>query len=119
LLGMNWHTLPAVGKSFVTSDCPVSTVQRHGDMWFEGAGFGRENVIVFLPLTPQRVFAASSHFEFKQEAGTGEVTRINRLTVRFAHKNVYADQVSEDLRQLVDAEINQTVFGKNAFLERT
>jgi hypothetical protein len=119
LLRMDWHTLSAVGKSFVTSDSPVSTVQQHGDMWSEGVGFGRENVIVFLPLTPEKVFAASSHFRFKKGLGPGEVTKINRLTVRFAHKNVYADQISEDLRQLVDAEINQTVFGKNAFLERS
>jgi hypothetical protein len=119
LLRMNWHALSAVGKSFVTSDSPVSTVQQHGDMWSEGAGFGRENVIVFLPLTPEKVFAASSHFGFKREIGPAEVAQINRLTVRFAHKNIYVDQSSEDTRKLVDAEINQTIFGKNAFVGRS
>jgi hypothetical protein len=117
LLQKNWYTLSATpGKFFVTSDCPVLTVQHRADRWVEGAGFGKRDVIVFLPITATTAFAASSQFQIKDEAPPAYVDTINRVTIRFAHRNVYADRSSEEIRQLVDLEINQVIFGENAFL---
>jgi len=41
---------------------------------------------------------------------------VNLLAVRFAHRNVYASVNSGDIQSLVDLEIDQIVFGQNAFL---
>ncbi len=114
----NWHMLSVPrGKYFGTSDCPVVTVERKEHSWELGAGFAKENVVVFLPLTPEKLFiAASSSLGFKPVLPDVAVDAFNLATVRFAHRNVYAHQISNELKSLVDFEINQIVFGKNAFL---
>jgi hypothetical protein len=113
----NWHALSAPpGKHFATSDCPVVTVERKEHSWELGAGFAKDNVIVFLPLTEQRLFiAAPASFGFKSTVPDVAADAFNLATVRFAHRNVYAHQNSNELKKLVDLEINQIVFGKNAF----
>ena len=113
-----WHTVSAPGgKYFVTSDCPVVTVERKEHSWELGAGFAKDNVVVFLPLTPERLFiAASASFNFKAVLPDAAADAFNVATMRFAHRNVYASQHSKDLQALVDLEINQIVFGKNAFI---
>jgi hypothetical protein len=118
LVKKNWHTVSAPsGKFFVTSDCPVVTVERKEHSWELGAGFEKDNVMVFLPLTPERIFiAASSSFGFKATLPDAAADALNAASVRFAQRNVYADQDSPDLKTRVDLEINQIVFGKNAFL---
>jgi hypothetical protein len=105
-----------VGKHFVTSDCPVVTVERKKHSWELGAGFAKDNVVVFLPLTEQKLFiAASASFGFKSTVPDVAADSFNIATVRFAHRNVYAHQVSDELKALVDLEINQIQFGRNAF----
>ena len=113
----NWHIVSAPsGKYFPTSDCPVVTVERKEQSWELGAGFARENVMTFLPLTPERMFiGASASFGFKSIMPDVAAEAFRLATVRFAHKNVYAHQKSGDLKNLVDLEINQIVFGTNAF----
>ena len=113
----NWHVVSAAaGKYFPTSDCPVVTVERKERSWELGAGFARDNVIIFLPLTPERLFiAASANFEFKATVPQVAADAFRLATVRFGHRNVYSDQKSEELKNLVDLEINQIEFGKNAF----
>jgi hypothetical protein len=118
LLHRQWHTLCAPpGRFFVTSDCPVVTVERKGSEWATGSGFANENVLVLLPLTPEKVFfAAPTHFKVSGVVGPSFVDSINYVVVQFAHRNVYAHLTSDKLKTLVDLEINQIVFGQNAFL---
>jgi hypothetical protein len=113
----NWHVVSAPsGKYFPTSDCPVVTVERKERSWELGAGFARDNVIIFLPLTPVRMYiAASANFGFKATVPDVAADAFRLATVRFAHRNVYSDRKSEELNNLVDLEINQIEFGKNAF----
>lgn len=113
----NWHTISAPsGKYFATSDCPVVTVERKERSWELGAGFDKDNVIVFLPLTERKLFvAASASFGFKSTVPDVAADSFNLSTVRFAHRNVYAHQNSDDLKTLVNLEINKIEFGKNAF----
>jgi hypothetical protein len=120
LLRKSWFTIDApVGHQFVTSDSPVITIQRNRHGWSEGAGFARENVVVMLPISAAKLFVASSKFLFKTETDELMVSAVNRSVVRFAHRNVYADSKSEILRNLVDRQINEVVFGTNAFLPST
>jgi hypothetical protein len=70
-----------------------------------------------LPLSPKHIFYASpKHLNWKQVVDPAEAQNINRLIVRFAHRNVYASVESEDVRTLVDAEIDKVIFGKTAFV---
>jgi len=116
IMRKSWHTIEAPpGLSFVTSDSPVSTAELVDGKVLPGVGFGKENAAVFLPLTPRHAFAAS-RVGWGAVADPKFVESLNLLTVHFAHRNVYADTSSPALQAVVDAGINQLVFGQNAFL---
>jgi hypothetical protein len=121
LLTRAWHTIEAPPDDyFLISDCPVVTYEVRDGQPFPGAGFGKENTAVLLPVSPKYIFVASPrHFNWRTVATSSGVRNINRLIVQFAHKNVYASVESEEVRALVDAEIDTVVFGKNAFLPPT
>jgi hypothetical protein len=113
-----WHTVDApADKSFLISDCPVMTAELQGNQVLPGAGFGKANTAVLVPLTPQKLFVASPHDRsWRIVAESRAVDMVNLLAVRFAHRNVYASSNSADIQALVDLEIDQIVFGQNAFL---
>lgn len=92
LLHKHWHTISAPPrKFFVTSDCPVVTVARKNGEWSAGTGFGNENAIILLPLTPERVFFAVPAFmKVNSVVGPRFVDSTNLVVVRFAHRNIYA-----------------------------
>jgi len=117
IIRKNWHVVSApAGKLVPTSDCPVVIVERKEQSWELGAGFAKDNVIAFLPLTPGRLFiAASASFGFKPIVPEVAADAFRLATIRFAPRNVYSDQETEELKNLVDLEINQIEFGKNAF----
>ena len=116
IIGKSWETIAApAGASFVVSDCPVSTVEFIDGHVFPGAGLGKDNAAIFLPLTAKHVFVAS-RLRWRQDVNEEFVKLLNRLTIGFAHRNVYASEKSPALQALVDVEINQIVFGQNAFI---
>lgn len=116
IMRKSWQTIEAPDDMFfVTSDCPVSTVELVGGRVLPGVGFGKENAVVFLPLTPRHAFVAS-RVGWPKVADPRFVESLNRLTIQFAHRNVYGSTDSPELRASVDAEINRLVFGGNAFL---
>jgi hypothetical protein len=121
VLYKNWYTLCAPpGEFFITSDCPVVTVERIDNKWALGSGFGKENVLILLPLSPEKVFlAAPSHFKINPAVGPDFVDSTNVVVARFAHKNVYGHVKSEEIKILADLEINRVLFGQNAFLPMT
>ena len=118
LMGKKWHTVDAPpGKYFLISDCPVMTAELHGNQVLPGAGFGKANTAVLLPLTPHKLFVASPHDRsWRIVAEPRAVDMVNLLAVRFAHRNVYASLNSVTIQSWVDLEIDQIVFGQNAFL---
>jgi len=82
-----------------------------------GAGFGKTNTAVLVPLTPQKLFVASPHNRnWRIVAEPRAVDMVNLLAIRFGHRNVYASLNSTYIQSLVDLEIDQIVFGQNAFL---
>jgi len=119
LMRKKWHTVDApAGKCFLISDCPVMTAELQGNLGLPGAGFGKANTAVLVPLTPQKLFVASPHDRScRIVAEPRAVDTVNLLTVRFAHRNVYGSLNSADIQSLVDLEIDQVVFGRNAFLK--
>ena len=121
LLTRAWHTIEAPPDHyFLISDCPVVTYEVRDGQPYPGAGFGRENTAVLLPVSPTHLFVASPHhFNWRTVATISGVTNINRLIVQFAHQNVYSNVQSEETRILVDTEIDTVVFGKNAFVPST
>ncbi len=118
LLRKKWHTVDApVGKSFLISDCPVMTAELQGNRVLPGAGFAKEGTAVLVPITPQKLFVASPHNRnWRIVAESRAVDMVNLLAVRFAQRNVYGNANSTDIQSLVDVEIDQIVFGQNAFL---
>jgi Protein of unknown function (DUF4238) len=118
LMRKKWHTVDApADKSFLISDCPVMTAELQGNQLLPGAGFGKANTAVLVPLTPRKLFVASPHDRsWRIVAEPRAVDMVNLLAVRFAHRNVYASLNSADIQALVDLEIDQIVFGQNAFL---
>jgi hypothetical protein len=116
ILRKNWHTVEAPsGSAFVTSDCPVLTFEVVDQQVRPGVGFGKPEAVIFLSLTPSHVFVASN-LSWAPAGDAKFVNCVNRLTVQFAHRNVYSNSSSGALRALVDDEINQLVFGQNAFV---
>lgn len=118
LAAKTWHVPRAPsGSFFVMSDCPVTTVEITGGRVAPGPGFARETTAVILPLTPEHVFVAcSGSLPWHSVATPTAVDSTNLLTVRFANKSVYAHVHSPEVKNLVDGEINQITFGKDAFL---
>jgi hypothetical protein len=62
MMRKKWHTVDAPpGKSFLISDCPVMTAELYGSQVLPGAGVGKENTAVLVPISPQKLFVASPH----------------------------------------------------------
>jgi hypothetical protein len=121
LMRKRWWTINAPpGKSFLVSDCPVMTSELDGPdgrKILPGAGFGKENTAVLVPITSGKLFVASPHDRNWLKVATPRgVDMINLQAVQFGHRNVYADANSPHIQSLVDAELDQIVFGQNAFL---
>lgn len=118
LAAKTWHVLHAAsGNFFVISDCPVTTVEIVAGRALPGPGFAKDTTAVILPLTPRHIFVASSlTIPWKSVGTPTSVDSTNLLTVRFAHKRVYAHVNSPEIKALVDSEINQITFGKDAFV---
>jgi polyhydroxyalkanoate synthesis regulator phasin len=113
-----WHTIEAPPNAFfVFSDCPVMTYEERDGQVLPGVGFGHENTVAMLPISPKHLWVASPHhLKWRREATISGVNNINRLIVQFADRNVYANVQSNEIRTLVDKEINYLVFGENAFV---
>jgi hypothetical protein len=118
LMRKSWHILQApMGKCFILSDCPVTTVELAPDQQKPGVGFGHALAAIILPVTPQHVFvAAPAISQWKPVVSPRVVDSINRLTVWFADKRVFAHAKSAEIEALVNEEISQIVFGRDAFL---
>ena len=121
LMTCAWHTIEAPpGTSFLISDSPVVTYEVREGQPFPGSGFGNENTVAMLPVSPKHIWVASPHnLSWRRETTITGVNSINRLIVQFAHRNVYTNVKSDEIRALVDTEIDKIVFGKNAFLPPT
>lgn len=121
LLTRAWHTIEAPPDNyFLMSDCPVLTFEVRDGRPYPGAGFAKENAVVMLPVGPRHIFVASPHhLGWRQVQTISGVRNINRLIVQFAHRNVYANFESEEVRALVNDEIDGIIFGKNAFVPPT
>jgi hypothetical protein len=118
LMGKKWYTVGApAGKHFLISDCPVVTAELQGSQGLPGAGFGKPNTAVLLPITSRKLFVASpQNWNWRAVAEPPAVDMANRLIVKFGHRNVYAGLNSREIQSLVDTGINHIVFGQNAFL---
>jgi len=121
LAAKTWHVLQAAsGKFFVISDCPVTTVEILPGGAKPGPGFAKDTTAIILPITPQHIFVASSPtIPWKRVGTPTSVDSTNLLTIRFAYKRVYAHVNSFEIKALVDGEINQITFGKDAFVPAT
>lgn len=118
IIRKTWHVIQAPpGKFFLTSDCPVTTVELVDGTVRPGPGFGKEHAAIILPITPEHLFVAASPLIRWQSVGDPRlVDSVNLLTVQFAYKRVYSHVDSPEIKALVDTQINQIVFGKNAFV---
>jgi hypothetical protein len=118
LIGKNWYILQApAGKFFLLSDCPVTTVELDPVQQKPGVGFGHALAAIILPVTPQHAFvAAPALSQWKPVASPRVVDSINQLTVWFAHDRVFAHANLPRITALVNEEIDQIVFGRDAFL---
>jgi hypothetical protein len=118
IMRKTWHTIQAPpGRFFVTSDCPVTTIELIDGKVGPGAGLAKEHTAIMLPLTPEYLFvAASPHMHWKSVGEPRFVDSVNLLVVQFAHKRVYSHVNSAEIQSLVDSQINKVKFGKNAFL---
>jgi hypothetical protein len=118
LFKKTWHVLQVPpGKFFLTSDCPVMTIEFVDGQEKPGAGFRKEHTAIMLPVSPQHLFVAASPLsQWRSVLESRHVDSVNLLTVRFAHKAVYAPANSIEIKALVDTEIDTILFGQNAFL---
>jgi Protein of unknown function (DUF4238) len=112
-----WIVQSPPEKFFVMSDCPVTTAEVVNGRTNPGVGFGKEHALIFLPLTPRHVFAATSPLiRYAAEGDAKFVESINHLTVQFAHKRVFGHLNSPRIASMVDNHMSRIVFGQNAFI---
>lgn len=118
LTAKTWHILEAAPeKSFVISDCPVTTCEVQTGHAHAGSEFGKETTTVVLPMTSHYVFLASATTAKWKPVGPPEaVHATNLLTVRFGFERVCAHINAAEIKALVDAEINRITFGRDAFV---
>jgi uncharacterized protein DUF4238 len=116
-----WHVSAAPeGSCFVTSDCPVLTGEIREQKLFLGHGFALPNATVFFAMNPQSLFvAAPTGSNWPAGLGSADVDLLNLATVRYAHREVYASRESIDIQRVVDANINQIEFGRDAYISVT
>jgi hypothetical protein len=113
-----WHVIQApTDHAFLIGDHPVTTFEFVGAQILHGAGFNRENSVILLPLTPQRVFVASPrHVQWSQIIPPQAVASVNLLSIRFAQDVVLSNVNAPATQALVNSELNQIVFGRDAFI---
>jgi hypothetical protein len=116
-----WFVFEAAPDTvFVTSDCPVQTLNLNfaAKNFTLGSGFGHPTTAVVLPLSPSRLFLAGPQvMRWKSNVlDENDVAAFNASAVRFADKTVYALAESAEVQSLVDREMNQVIFGQNAFV---
>jgi hypothetical protein len=118
IMQRDWHTVYAPGGHvFVTSDCPVMTMERGERAWNLGAGFARPDTVIAVPITRDALFVASpQRFPWPPVLEPADVDWINGAVANFAQRNVYAPVHSDHLKELVDRQMNRTIFGENSFL---
>ena len=120
LLSRDWYLQkPAAGKFFISSDAPVCSFKLgEGGKVFDGYGFNQPDSVAYLPLTPTRAWIASArHFSWHQDLDRQSTETMNRLSISFAEEIVFAHVNDDDLKVEVAAYLNQTVFGKTAFVD--
>ncbi len=113
-----WHILGAGDDHrFVTSDCPVFTAQIRNRQLFLGYGLDIPRVSVFLAIDPNHLFVATPPGSTCSALlSGGDVDLINLATVKYAHREVYADRESKGLQEIVNQNLNQIEFGKDAYV---
>ena len=121
ILDKRWFVLEAApGMILVTSDCPTQTasVDLERRRLEPGNGFRHPNTAIILPLSPRKLFFAGpqSMIWKSPTLDTTDTLAFNHLTVQFAQKAVYASESREEIQSLVDQELNQVTYGKNAFI---
>ena len=119
LLRRNWFILDVAQECYLpTSDCPVLSVKidEIGGVYL-GHGFENKNVCVVLPISPKKLFvAAPRNISFASSLTEEDTQVFTKAIVQFAHRNVYADRRSQQLKELVDSSLNEVQFGVNAFV---
>ena len=112
----DWDVVDAAPQTqFVTSDSPISTckIDESGTV-YPGANFGNSDVIVYLPLAPNKLWIAGpKSIRCMPVLDRATVGVVNKLSVRFGGEMVFARSEDKDLELLVKAELNQFVFGFN------
>jgi hypothetical protein len=118
LLTRHWHTIEAPQNCyFLMSDCPVFTFEMRDGRPYAGSGFGNENVVTMLPVSPSHIFVASpQNMAWASVATSQAVSHINHTIVQFAHRNVYSNVDSSEIQTLVDHELDRHVYGKTVYV---
>jgi hypothetical protein len=118
LLNMRWTIANAASEiSFVTCDVPVLTwkISEKGEV-YPGYGFGREDVFILLPISPRKLFVAlPKSREWNPMLTTKDTNFVNRSIVQSALQRVFGHISCTNVNRMVQEEINQMVYGQNAF----
>jgi hypothetical protein len=104
------------GSEFVTSDNPVITFIRFGDVWHPGHGFNRPGVVVAFPLASTACLIAGIAGTEYQKVDVATVKRINELVVSCSDRFVYSRTRSAEIVMMVNQLAHTSVPGKTAFV---
>jgi hypothetical protein len=119
LAAMGYQALYAPeGKSFLTSDSPVFTLQPDvtGQATI-GMGFGWKNVEVYFPINKRTCFRMKKGIQPKGRIVEAErVDEINRVTMITANQYLYSSQGFKRTARLFDQYGCKVKAGKNAFM---
>lgn len=117
LLSKPWQVWVApTSCEFVTCDSPVMTLRF--DEWgryYVGNGFGRDGVVVMLPLSPRASLFAGLQGYSIRTVPEGDVWEMNKVVVSSASRFVYSKTQDHSLNALVQELAGSIRYGVDAF----
>jgi Protein of unknown function (DUF4238) len=104
------------GNEFVTSDNPIVTFVRFGDLWSPGHGFNTPGVVVAFPLASTACLIVGTSGPEYETVDETAVRRINELVVASCDRFVYARTRSTEIERTVNNLAHTSVPGETAFI---
>jgi hypothetical protein len=116
LLG-EWKCIrTAINNPFIISDAPVVTWERLGSEKFSfGMGFHRENVEVFLPVSPEKCLHILPNVNRTRKVSAPTVKEVNIAQAAFAARACYSHAKSDAIDKVVQDNFGRAELGVKSF----
>jgi hypothetical protein len=112
-----WNLIrKTINDPFITSDAPVVTWERLGPEEFSlGMGFHRENVEVFLPISPEKCLHILPNVNRTRKVADPTAKEVNIAQAAFAARACYSHAKSDAIDDIVQGNFGRAELGVKSF----